>query len=135
MKLRNLTCVFGAIALLCASAAFADPDIRQYAVPATLHSLVATGRTVWADQTELSKIGKDFGEAYRLHEATYTFTAPDRLEYKAKVGIISVTTRPPTRSASSPSRRCTSTRRPTSARTSPGVRLYLPWACSRWITS
>lgn len=69
----------------------AAPDIHSYAVPSSVHELTATARTISANQDELAKINKDFGDAYRLHEVTYHFTAPDRLQYSAHVGILSAT--------------------------------------------
>lgn len=71
--------------------AHADPNIWDYVVPSTLTKLVATGRTVAADQTQLEVIGKDYGDAYRLKEGKYTFTAPDRLEYTTQLGPTTVT--------------------------------------------
>jgi hypothetical protein len=90
MTMRNAVCLAGALIMLLSVPALCDPDIKAYAVPSTLVKLQATARTVSADQSELRKIGRDFGEAYRLHEATYTFTAPDRMEYRAHAGFLSV---------------------------------------------
>ena len=70
----------GIAAALLAPPAFATPNIWDYVLPTTVTKLTAVGRTRSADQKELAVIGKDFGDAYRLREATYTFTAPDRLE-------------------------------------------------------
>jgi hypothetical protein len=83
--------LLAAIFVLCSNAAFADPNIYNYAVPSSIHSIVAKAKTVSANQDELKKIGADYGDAYRIKEATYTFTAPDRLEYKTHVGIVTVT--------------------------------------------
>lgn len=82
-----------AVIALAASAAFAadGPSIYQFMVPSSVHTLNATARTISADQDELAKINKDFGDAYRLHEVTYHFTAPDTLEYSTRVGFISAT--------------------------------------------
>lgn len=67
------------------------PDIHDFMVPQTLHELTATVRTISADQGELAKINKDFGNAYRLHEVTYHYTAPDRLEYSTRIGFLTGT--------------------------------------------
>jgi hypothetical protein len=67
------------------------PDIHEFMVPPSLHELTATARTVSADQDELAKINKDFGNAYRLHEVTYHYTAPDTLEYTTRVGFLTGT--------------------------------------------
>ncbi len=72
------------------SAAQTPPDIQGYAVPVTLTHLSATVRTTHADQSLLKKITPDFGNAYRLKEATYTFDAPDKLEYKTRIGITNI---------------------------------------------
>lgn len=74
------------LGVFAASTAFAAPDISEYAVPESVHTLTATARTVQADQGILSKIGKGYGDAYKLKEATYIYTAPNKLEYKTKVG-------------------------------------------------
>lgn len=63
--------------------------IETYAVPAALHHLNATARTVTANQGVLAKIGASYGDAYRLHEAQYIYSAPDRLEYLAHAGFLS----------------------------------------------
>lgn len=90
--LTGLASVAAAVALFAATGVAATgPDIHQYAVPSTLHELTATVRTISADQDELAKINKDFGDSYRLHEVTYHFTAPDRLEYSTRVGFLSGT--------------------------------------------
>ena len=81
-----------AVATIAMSApVFAAPDIWDYMIPSSVTRLVATGRTRTADQKELAVIGKDFGDAYRLKEASYLFIAPDRLEYSAAVGPTRVT--------------------------------------------
>ena len=77
-------------AVVLAQAAQADPSINDYAVPASLTHLSVTARTTHADQSLLKKITPDFGNAYRLKEATYTFQAPDRLEYKTRVGFTNI---------------------------------------------
>jgi hypothetical protein len=69
----------------------ADPNIYDYAVPSSIHSIVAKAKTVWADFDQLKKISSDFADSYRLKEATYIYTAPDRLEYRAHIGLITVT--------------------------------------------
>lgn len=87
-----LAILLAAVALFCAALnANAAPDIHDYVVPSSLHELTATARTISADQDELAKINKDFGDAYRLHEVTYHFTAPDTLQYSAHVGFLSAT--------------------------------------------
>jgi len=90
-KIHHTLMLLAAIFVLCSNAAFADPNIYNYAVPSSIHSIVAKAKTVSANQDELKKIGADYGDAYRIKEATYTFTAPDRLEYKTHVGIVTVT--------------------------------------------
>ena len=83
--LASVICVLGT------SQVKADPNIYDYAVPATVHTIVAKARTISANFDELKKISSDYADGYRVKEATYTFTAPDRLEYKTHIGIISVT--------------------------------------------
>ena len=63
-------------------AAKADPNIYDYAVPLTVHSISASAKTVSANFDLLKQISSDFADAYRLKDATYSFSAPDRLEYK-----------------------------------------------------
>ena len=87
-------CVWASLALgsvAITAPAYANPDIWDYMLPSTVTRLVATARTQFADQKELAVIGRDFGDAYRLKEASYEFTAPDRLEYSAAVGPTRVT--------------------------------------------
>ncbi|HEX5322750.1 MAG TPA: hypothetical protein VFW40_03110, partial [Capsulimonadaceae bacterium] len=62
-----------AVLALSAGAVHSAPDISQFVVPSTVHQLTATARTISADQSELAKINKDFGDAYRLHEVTYRY--------------------------------------------------------------
>ncbi len=66
------------------------PSIYDHMMPLSVNHMTATGRTVSANQAELSKISPEFGDAYRLHEASYTFNAPDKLEYHTQVGPTSV---------------------------------------------
>jgi hypothetical protein len=81
-----------ACALLVASIrqAQALPTIDDHTMPPSIKHLTATGRTVWANQAELSKINAEYGDAYRIHEGTYTFDSPDRLEYRTQVGPTTV---------------------------------------------
>jgi len=72
-------------------AAKADPNIWDYAVPPTIHSIVAKAKTLSANFDELKKISDDYANGYRIKEATYTFTAPDKLEYKTSLGVFRVT--------------------------------------------
>jgi hypothetical protein len=72
-------------------AAHADPNIYDYAVPSSVHYISASAKTVSANIDVLKQISSDFADAYRLKDATYTFTAPDRLEYKTHVGLLTVT--------------------------------------------
>jgi hypothetical protein len=71
--------------------ALAEPSAYDYMVPTTIHHIQATARTMSADLDVLKQISSDFANGYRLKEATYTFTAPDRLEYKTHIGILTVT--------------------------------------------
>jgi hypothetical protein len=68
-----------------------NPNIYDYSVPTTIHNISAKARTLSADFDQLKLISSDFANAYRLSEATYTFTAPDKLEYKTHIGILTVT--------------------------------------------
>ncbi|HEY3331252.1 MAG TPA: hypothetical protein VGK19_14585 [Capsulimonadaceae bacterium] len=74
------------IVILSGSTASALPKLDDYVMSPSIKKLVATGRTVAANQAELSKLGSDFGNAYRLKEGNYTFIAPDYLEYSTQVG-------------------------------------------------
>lgn len=70
--------------------ALAIPSIADHMMPLSITRLTATGRTVWANQSELAKINAEYGDAYRVHEASYTFNSPDRLEYRTQVGPTNV---------------------------------------------
>lgn len=70
--------------------AFAMPKLEDYQMPASITKLTAVGRTVMANQAELAKLGNDFGNAYRVKEGRYKFTAPDMLEYSTQIGPTSV---------------------------------------------
>ncbi len=80
-----------ALFITSAASVKADPNIYDYAVPNSIHTIVAKARTESANYDQLKKIGNDYGDGYRIKEATYTYTAPDRLEYRAQVGILTVT--------------------------------------------
>ncbi|MDR3706990.1 MAG: hypothetical protein P4L33_01720 [Capsulimonadaceae bacterium] len=71
--------------------AMAIPSLSDHMMPVSIVKLTATGRTVWADQAQLAKINAEYGDAYRVHEATYSYSTPDRLEYKTQVGPTTVT--------------------------------------------
>jgi hypothetical protein len=62
------------------------PKLDDYAMSTSVTKMTAVGKTVMANQAELSKLGKDFGDSYRVHEGKYTFQAPDYLEYNTQVG-------------------------------------------------
>jgi hypothetical protein len=81
-------------AIICTAsyqASHADPNVYDYAVPTTIHTIVAKAQTISANFDLLKKISSDYANGYRIKEATYTFTAPDRLEYKTSVGLFTVT--------------------------------------------
>ncbi len=67
------------------------PSITDFRVPSTLTHLSATVVPVKADETVLNKIGKGFAYAYKVTSASFDFTAPDRLVYKARAGSFSAT--------------------------------------------
>jgi hypothetical protein len=90
-KIYHALLLTAAMLVIGAKPGTADQNIYEYAVPSSIHTIVAKAKTVSANQDELKKIGSDYGEAYRIKEATYTYTAPDRLEYKTHVGIVTVT--------------------------------------------
>ena len=72
------------------TSAFAIPSLADSMMPPSITHVKATGRTVWADQAQLAKINAEYGDAYRVHEATYTYSSPDRLEYRTQVGPTNV---------------------------------------------
>jgi len=88
---RNHAAYLAVMILVAASlSAHAAPTIDDQMMPRAITHLTATGRTVWADQAELAKINTEYGDAYRCHEATYTFESPDRLEYRTQVGATTI---------------------------------------------
>jgi hypothetical protein len=62
------------------------PSIYDFSLTPKISHLWATARPTFADQKELAKINNDYGDAYRIKEGSYKFTAPDRLEYSAAAG-------------------------------------------------
>jgi hypothetical protein len=80
-----------AVGNLVAPAAARTPSIADYVVPSTLHRLQATVEHTSANYDVLRKIGPGFAEGYQVTSATYTFTAPDRLEMHASAGLLSAT--------------------------------------------
>lgn len=92
IRLTLLIAAFSALTLtgLPPIGANAAPTIYDHMMPAAVTHVTAKGRTVWADFKNLAKINTEYGDAYRLREATYTFDAPDRLEYRTQVGPTAV---------------------------------------------
>jgi hypothetical protein len=82
---------FVAAFLAISGRAKADPNAYDYAVPPTIHHINATARTLSANLDVLKEISTDFADAYRIKEGTYSFDAPDRLEYRVHIGLLSVT--------------------------------------------
>lgn len=81
--------VASVVALIAASTAHAvDTNIRSY-VSQRLDDFTATATVVKANQRELSKIGKDFGLAYRFDDVTIRYKEPNkvRMEGRTKDGL------------------------------------------------
>ncbi|MGC8666754.1 MAG: outer membrane lipoprotein-sorting protein [Chthonomonadales bacterium] len=51
-----------------------------------LHDLQASVTVVKADQTELAKINRDFGFAYRLRDVVMRYKQPDKLRMEGRIG-------------------------------------------------
>ncbi len=74
-----------------AAPAAAAPSIQEFAVPPTLHRLEATVAHTQANKDILTKIGPGYAQGYKVSDARYVFTAPDRVEVHGRYGIISAT--------------------------------------------
>lgn len=85
------TGIAAAALVLVSSVANATPSVEQYVLPTTLRHLEATVVPKQANQDVLKKIGSGFADAYRVSSGTFIFTAPDRLEYRARAGAFSAT--------------------------------------------
>lgn len=83
---------FGGVPIACAVLAVAAPALA--AAPPTLdalatdglHDLQASVTVVKADQTELAKINRDFGFAYRLRDVVMRYKQPDKLRMEGRIG-------------------------------------------------
>ena len=67
------------------------PSIEEYVTPPTLHRLQATVEHTQANYNILKKIGTGFAQGYQVTRATYSYTAPDRVEVHGSAGIFSGT--------------------------------------------
>src|SRR4051794_31772634 len=63
------------------------PGIEEFA-SSTLTDLEAQVRVVSADQTELGKINRDFGMAYRLRNLTMRYKEPNKLRMEGSIGCL-----------------------------------------------
>lgn len=77
-----------ALSAICALLIFGRLDAPRYEDLATAEvtDLQATAAVLKADQTELHKISKDFGMAYRLKSVTMRFKRPGKLRMDGKIG-------------------------------------------------
>jgi len=65
------------------------PTLEDFA-STTLTDLEAQVRVVSADQTELGKINRDFGMAYRLRNLTMRYKEPNKLRMEGSIGCLIV---------------------------------------------
>ncbi|MCL5283399.1 MAG: outer membrane lipoprotein-sorting protein [Armatimonadetes bacterium] len=62
----------------------AEPNLHEFVTPLTDFS--AHIKVIRSDQSQLAKIGKDFGMLYRFHNLTVHYKEPNRIRIEGQVG-------------------------------------------------